>query len=170
MTTQLATAQTARIRALIVVGVALVTAGLYSIVTLLYSVFARYMYVEDLDLGLDENTVFVLTRITPTDRGILILGGILALLGVAALITAAIRGRYAAARASSRHKSEGPLIQTYSLRHLTALINARKELCDVNTSPVHQGHRGHDRRIRGRRGTRHRRSCPRYRGSAPTRR
>ncbi|WP_454117957.1 hypothetical protein [Microbacterium lacticum] len=94
MTTQLATAQTARIRALIVVGVALVTAGLYSTVTLLYSVFARYMYVEDLDLGLDENTVFVLTRITPTDRGILILGGILALLGVAALIAAAIRGRY----------------------------------------------------------------------------
>ena len=80
MTTQLATAQTARIRALIVVGVALVTAGLYSIVTLLYSVFARYMYVEDLDLGLDENTVFVLTRITPTDRGILILGGALLLL------------------------------------------------------------------------------------------
>lgn len=94
MTTQLATAQTARIRALIVVGVALVTAGLYSIVTLLFSVFARYMYVEDLDLGLDENMVFVLTRITPTDRGILILGGILALLGVAALIAAAIRGRY----------------------------------------------------------------------------
>lgn len=93
-TTRTAPAQAARIRALIVVGVALLTAGLYSIVTLLYSVLARYMYVEDLDLGLDENTVLVLTRITPTDRGILILGGLLALLGVAALIAAAVRGRY----------------------------------------------------------------------------
>ena len=93
-TTQTAPAQAARIRALVVVGVALLAAGLYSIVTLLYSVFARYMYVEDLDLGLDENTIFALTRITPTDRGILILGGILALLGVAALIAAAVRGRH----------------------------------------------------------------------------
>jgi uncharacterized membrane protein HdeD (DUF308 family) len=96
-TTQTAPAQAARIRALVVVGVALLAAGLYSVVTLLYSVFARYMYVEDLDLSLslslDENTVFALTRITPTDRGILILGGILALLGVAALIAAAVRGR-----------------------------------------------------------------------------
>jgi hypothetical protein len=92
-TTQAAPAQAARIRALVVVGVALLATGLYSIVTLLYSVFARYMYVEDLDLGLDENTVFVLTRITPTDRGIFILGGILGLLGVAALIAAAVRGR-----------------------------------------------------------------------------
>jgi|NGEPerStandDraft_5_1074534.scaffolds.fasta_scaffold13544_3 uncharacterized membrane protein HdeD (DUF308 family) len=93
-TTQTAPAQAARIRALVVVGVALLTAGLYSIVTLLYSVFARYMYVEDLDLGLDENTVFLLTRITPIDRGVLILGGILALLGVAALIAAAVRGQH----------------------------------------------------------------------------
>lgn len=94
MTTQVATAQTARIRALIVVGVTLLTAGLYSLVTLLYSVLARYMYVENLDLGLDENTIFLLTRITPTDRGILILGGILALLGVAALVAAFVRGRH----------------------------------------------------------------------------
>ena len=94
MTTQLATAQKARIRALIVVGVALVTAGLYSIATLRSSAFARYMYIEDLDLGLDENTVFLLTRITPVDRGILILGGVLTLLGAAALISAAVRGRH----------------------------------------------------------------------------
>lgn len=94
MTTQVATAQTARIRVLILVGVTLLTAGLYSIVTLLYSVFARYMYVENLDFGLDENTVFLLTRITPTDRGILILGGILALFGVAALVAAFVRGRH----------------------------------------------------------------------------
>lgn len=92
-TTQAAPARAARIRALVVVGVALLGAGLYSIVTLLYSVFARYMHVEDLDLGLDESTVFALTRITPTDRGILILGGILTVLGVAALIAAAVRGR-----------------------------------------------------------------------------
>ncbi len=93
-TTQTAPAQAARIRALVVVGVALLAAGLYSIVTLLYSGLARYMYVEDLELGLDENTIFALTRITPTDRGILILGGILALLGIAALIAAAVRGRH----------------------------------------------------------------------------
>lgn len=93
-TTQTAPAQAARVRALVVVGTALLTAGLYSILTLLYSVFARYMYVEDLDLGLEENTVFLLTRITPTDRGILILGGILALLGVAALIAGVVRSRY----------------------------------------------------------------------------
>ncbi|GGH44683.1 hypothetical protein [Microbacterium album] len=93
MATQIATAQAARIRALVVVGVALLATGLYSVATLFFSIFARYMYVEDLDLGLDENTVFVLTRITPTDRGIVILGGILALLGVAALVAAAVRGR-----------------------------------------------------------------------------
>lgn len=94
MTSENLTAQASRVRALVLVGVALLAAGGYSAVTLLYSVFARYMYVEDLDLGLDENTIFLLTRITPTDRGILVLGGILSLLGVAALIAAAVRQRY----------------------------------------------------------------------------
>jgi len=91
-TVQTAPARAARIQAL-VVGAALLTAGLYSIVTLLYSLFARYMYVEDLKLGLEEDTVFLLTRITPVDRGILIFGGILALLGITALIAAIVRGR-----------------------------------------------------------------------------
>ena len=94
MITELTTAQTTRVRALVVVGVALLTSGLYSITTLLYSIFARYMHVEDLELDLDENTVFLLTRITPVDRGILILGGILAILGVASLVAAMVRGRH----------------------------------------------------------------------------
>ncbi|MCY7286824.1 MAG: hypothetical protein LH624_00850 [Cryobacterium sp.] len=39
--------------------------------------------------------LYLLTRITPIDRGVLVLGGILALLGVvAALIAAAVRGRH----------------------------------------------------------------------------
>lgn len=93
MTTQLATAQANRIRALIVVGVALMTAGVYSSITLLSSVFARYMYVEDLNLDLDENTVFLLTRITDTDRGILILGVVLVVLGAACFVSAVVRRR-----------------------------------------------------------------------------
>ena len=87
------TAQVARVRTLTLVGIALVVAGFSSIVTVLYSVFARYMYVEGLALELDENAIFLLTRITPADRGILIVGGALVLLGATALIAAFVRGR-----------------------------------------------------------------------------
>ncbi|HYN47729.1 MAG TPA: hypothetical protein VER83_02620 [Candidatus Nanopelagicales bacterium] len=91
MTTENTPARTARIRALVMVGVALLAAGVSSLVTLWQSTFARYMYIED--LGLSEATVFATTRLTPVDRGIIISGGILALLGAAALIAAAVLAR-----------------------------------------------------------------------------
>lgn len=93
MSTQLASPQANRISALIVVGVALVASGIYANLALLSSVFARYMYVEDLNLDLDENTIFLLTRITDADRGILVLGIILVVLGAACLVSAVIRRR-----------------------------------------------------------------------------
>lgn len=99
MTTDTGRAMATRIQALVVVGVALTTAGLYSIVTLLYSILARYMHVEDLDLGLDESTMFAVTRMTSVDRGIIVIGGILMFLGAAALIAAAVRERLRRRRA-----------------------------------------------------------------------
>jgi hypothetical protein len=94
MTTQNTPARIARIRALVIIGVALLAAGVSSVVTLWCSSFARYMYIED--LGLDAGA---LARITPVDRGLLISGGILALLGAAALIAAVLaRHRWRAGR------------------------------------------------------------------------
>jgi hypothetical protein len=84
----------ARIRALVIVGVALLAAGVSSVVTLWCSSFAGFMYLED--LGLEGTSAAAITRVTPVDRGLLIFGGILALFG-AALIAAAVlashRGR-----------------------------------------------------------------------------
>ena len=68
-------------------------AGVYSVMTTFYTLFARYMYVEDLELGLDENTLFAVTRVTPVERGIVIIGIVMALVGIAALVSAAIRAR-----------------------------------------------------------------------------
>lgn len=87
-------AQTTRIWTLVVAGAALVAAGLSAIFVIVLSVFARYMYVEDLGLGLDENTMFLVTRISPADRGIVIFGGALIVAGAAALIASALRRRY----------------------------------------------------------------------------
>jgi hypothetical protein len=92
MTAQDAPARIARIRALAIVGVALLAAGVSSVVTLWCSSFARYMYIED--LGLDGTTAGALAHITPVDRGLLISGGILALLGAVALIVAAVQARH----------------------------------------------------------------------------
>ncbi len=88
MTTQNTPARIARIRALVVVGVALLAAGVSSVVTLWCSSFARYMYIER--LGLDGTRAAAIARITPVDRGLLISGAILALLGAAALVAAAV--------------------------------------------------------------------------------
>lgn len=82
-----------RITTLLVVGAALLAAGAYSVVTTFGGLFARYMYVEDLELGLGEETIFAVTRITPFERGVIIVGVVLALLGIAALISAAVRHR-----------------------------------------------------------------------------
>ena len=79
----------ARIRALVIVGVALLAAGVSSVWTLWASAFARYMYIED--LGLAEATEFAIARDpTPVDHGLAIFGGILVLLGAATLVAAAV--------------------------------------------------------------------------------
>ncbi len=92
MTAQNTPARIARIRALVIVGVALLAAGVSSVVTLWCSSFARYMYIER--LGLDGTRAAAIAYITPVDRGLLISGGILALLGAAALIAAAVLARH----------------------------------------------------------------------------
>lgn len=81
-------ARSPRIMALAIVGVALLAAGVSSVMTLWTSSFARFMVLED--LGLDGTTVGALAHVTPVDRGLLITGGFLALLGAAALIAAAL--------------------------------------------------------------------------------
>jgi hypothetical protein len=86
-------ARVARIMALAIIGVALLAAGVSSVMTLWASSFARFMYLED--LGLEGTTAGALAHITPVDRGLLISGGILALLGAAALV-AAVLARYRA--------------------------------------------------------------------------
>lgn len=85
-------ARIARIMALVIIGVALLAAGVSSVVTLWSSSFARFMYLED--LGLEGTTAGDLADFTPVDRGLLISGGILALLGVATLTAAAVLARH----------------------------------------------------------------------------
>lgn len=90
-------ARIARIMALVIIGVALLATGVSSVMTLWTSSFARFMYLED--LGLEGTTAAAITRFTPVDRGLLIFGGILALLGAAALIAAVLaRHRWRAGR------------------------------------------------------------------------
>ena len=81
-------ARSPRIMALVIIGVALLAAGVSSVMTLWTSSFARFKYLED--LGLAGTTAATLAHITPVDRGLLMFGGILALLGAAALIAAAV--------------------------------------------------------------------------------
>ena len=80
----------ARIMALVIIGIALLAAGLSSVMTLWTSSFARFMYLEDLGM----TSVAEITLNTPVDRGFLAFGGILALLGAAALIAAAVLARH----------------------------------------------------------------------------
>ncbi|HSW42816.1 MAG TPA: hypothetical protein VLM76_09935 [Patescibacteria group bacterium] len=79
-------ARIGRIMALVITGVALLAAGVSSVMTLWSSSFARFMHLEDLGM----THLAEITRITAVDRGLLISGGILALLGAAALIAAAV--------------------------------------------------------------------------------
>jgi hypothetical protein len=83
-------ARIARIMALVIIGVALLAAGVSSVMTVWTSSFARFMYLEDLGM----TSVAEITRNTPVDRGLLVCGGILALLGAAALIAAAVLARH----------------------------------------------------------------------------
>ncbi|HSV93681.1 MAG TPA: hypothetical protein VLH81_11420 [Desulfobacterales bacterium] len=82
-------ARIGRIIALAITGVALLAAGVSSVMTAWSSLFARFMHLEDLGL----THVAEITRITAADRGLLVSGGILALLGAAALIAAAVLAR-----------------------------------------------------------------------------
>jgi multisubunit Na+/H+ antiporter MnhB subunit len=79
----------ARVVALVVIGVALLAAGVSSVMTLWSSSFARFMYFED--RGMTQ--VAEIARDIPADRGLFFFGGILALIGVAALIAAAVVAR-----------------------------------------------------------------------------
>ena len=65
-------------------------AGVSSVMTLWTSSFARFMYLEDLGM----TNAAAITRIAPVERGLLIFGGILALLGAGALIAAAVLARH----------------------------------------------------------------------------
>jgi hypothetical protein len=91
MTAQNTPGRIARLRALVIVGVALLAAGVSSVLTLWWSSFARFMYLED--LGLDGATAVAIVHITPVDRALMASGLILALLGAAALIAAAVQLR-----------------------------------------------------------------------------
>jgi len=81
-------ARSPRIVALAIIGVALLAAGVSSVMAIWSSSFARFMLLED--LGLEGTTAAIATRLTPVDRGLLVSGGILAVLGAAALIAAAV--------------------------------------------------------------------------------
>lgn len=85
-------ARTARILALVIIGVALLAAGVSTVMTLWTSSFARFMLLED--LGLEGTTAAELTRYTPVDRGLLMFGGVQAVLGAAAIIAAAVLARH----------------------------------------------------------------------------
>jgi hypothetical protein len=84
-------ARVARVMTLVIVGVALLAAGVSSVLTLWWSSFARFMYLED--LGLDGATAVAVVRITPVDRALMASGVILAILGAAALVAAAVQSR-----------------------------------------------------------------------------
>lgn len=82
-------ARSPRIMALAIIGVALLAGGVSSVMTLWSSSFARFMLLED--LGLEGTAAAAAGRFTPVDRGLLVFGAILGLLGAAALIAAAVR-------------------------------------------------------------------------------
>jgi len=80
-----------RLTALVITGVVLLATGVSSAMTVWTSVFGRFMYLED--LGLEGTAVAAVARVTPVDRGLLVFGVILALLGAAALIAAVVQAR-----------------------------------------------------------------------------
>jgi hypothetical protein len=81
-------ARSPRNMALAIIGVALLAAGVSSVMTLWSSSFARFMLLED--LGLEGTTAAAITRVTPVDRGLFMFGGVLAVLGAAFLIAVAV--------------------------------------------------------------------------------
>jgi uncharacterized membrane protein HdeD (DUF308 family) len=81
----------ARVMTLVTTGVALLAIGVSSAMAVWTSSFGRFMYLED--LGLAETTAAAAARDTPVDRALMASGLILALLGAAALIAAAVQSR-----------------------------------------------------------------------------
>lgn len=84
-------APVARVMALVISGVALLATGVSAVFTLWSSSLARFMLLED--LGLEGTTAAAVARVTPVDRGLFVSGGILAILGVAAVVAAAVLAR-----------------------------------------------------------------------------
>lgn len=78
----------ARIVNLAIIGLALLAAGASSVMTVWTSSFGRFMYLED--LGVQGASGDFLANTTPVDRGLLVSGGVLMLLGAAALIAAVL--------------------------------------------------------------------------------
>lgn len=85
-------ARVARIMTLVITGVALLATGVSSAMAVWTSSFGRFMYLED--LGLAGTTAAAAARDTPVDRGLIIAGIIVALLGAAVLIAAAVLVRH----------------------------------------------------------------------------
>lgn len=75
-----------RSRVLVIVGAALLLTGTYSSAVLLYSSLARYMYIEDLGLGLEDRTMHEITKLTPTEVGFIVFGAMLSALGILLLV------------------------------------------------------------------------------------
>lgn len=74
-------------------GTALITAGLFTALTLVLSVITHHSYLNRLDLRLDVDTMHAITRFSPADRITLIIAGALALAGIAVLVTSSMRAR-----------------------------------------------------------------------------
>lgn len=84
-----------RVQALVLVGVALVSAGASVVFTLWSSSFSRYMHFEDLmiagDLPLDDDTIGLVSRLTPADRQLAFVALAMVLLGGLAFVSAMVR-------------------------------------------------------------------------------
>ena len=78
---------------LVVLGIALVCTGIYSLAGAFYSSLARYMHVEDAAPWLSGEQLHTLTQLTAADKGLIVLSAFLALAGLAAICAAAVRRR-----------------------------------------------------------------------------
>ncbi|RRD36721.1 hypothetical protein EII31_03970 [Leucobacter sp. OH2974_COT-288] len=74
-------------------GITLTTAGLLSIYLVWLVNFSRYMYIEDLQLGFNDEMMRLITQYSPADKAIFLAGAIIALLGIVAVIAARISAR-----------------------------------------------------------------------------
>lgn len=80
--------ESSRVSALGALGAALLTGGLCLGLAVVVSGISRPMHVESLHLGLDASTLSAVTGLTLADVGLLGFGGVLAVLGFAAVLAA----------------------------------------------------------------------------------